>query len=535
MRSISVLAETATGDRMARDARLAKMLAIAWRHDHTLPIKLQARLGPRPGNDEVARLWGDMIDGMLANSGYGDLRGNGFEDWLARLYSTGVIDYEDIGGEALDAMGTWRELSLRGRLRAEHQDFNRMRGLKELQRIRNVPEYRAEMARIMHAVELDRHRRNRRELVLIDDDRFRVIIPMNWGACYTFNMQTGHISNFCTGGSDGLRWFQNYAPDGMIVSIADKENIDRADGKWQFHSPTNQLVNSEQQDRGNLPLNDSRFAQLFPGLMRRIVSSIEAHASEINDMSREIPGLENRGYDVASDVARIKRKFPASYASEDPQQEPPAGDAAAEPRQDLRETITDDAALNAEIERRLALLPADQRTPVLDALEVLMMAGQPITVADWAQRLRNINQDPDMEVGNTLKAAARGFPTVISRTAPGTYQWRVVRSADDEVIDPELSAQLGGQVSMINGIMDIMRGLGTWTLPELAAGISTRLGLPPAQGRAIADHVISTFGSMLDRQAGGYRLRDEAPADRDTNMRLLRGLAQRPGGGDRPA
>ena len=62
----------------------------------------------------------------------------------------------------------------------------------------------------------------------------------------------------------------------------------------------------------------------------------------------------------------------------------------------LNESITDDPTLNSEIERRLDALPSNMRTPVLDALDVLHSAGHPITLQDWAAKVREINGDPDM-------------------------------------------------------------------------------------------------------------------------------------------
>ena len=193
----------------------------------------------------------------------------------------------------------------------------------------------------------------------------------------------------------------------------------------------------------------------------------------------------------------------------------------------LSETITDDAALNAEIERRLDTLPRDQRVMVLDALEVLQASAAGISVQDWAQRLVDLNQDSSLKAGEVLKTAARVFPDLVQRVAPKTYRWHVIRSSSDEIREPELQAQIGQQVEMVSNILRIMRRLGQWTTAHLAQSIAQEFHLAPSTAHALADHAIHTFGSMLELRDGVYRLRDEAQADRQSTMDLFRKLAQR--------
>lgn len=197
----------------------------------------------------------------------------------------------------------------------------------------------------------------------------------------------------------------------------------------------------------------------------------------------------------------------------------------------LTETITDDAALNAEIERRLDTLPRDQRVMVLDALEVLQAAAAGISVQDWAQRLAELNQDSRLEMGEVLKTTARIFPDLVQRVSPKTYRWHVVRSGSDEIHEPELQARIGQQVEMVSKILQIMRRLGEWTPDQLARHIERVFHLAPSTAHALADHAVRTFGSMLELRDGVYRLRDEARADRQSTMDLFRRLAQRDGQG----
>jgi hypothetical protein len=85
-------------------------------------------------------------------------------------------------------------------------------------------------------------------------------------------------------------------------------------GKWQLHAPTNQINNGNQTNR-----KDEKFAELFPGLMKRIAQAISAKGEEIKKNSTEIV---NGGYDVSKAVSDLKNKFPISYNSGEKESEP---------------------------------------------------------------------------------------------------------------------------------------------------------------------------------------------------------------------
>jgi hypothetical protein len=271
-------------------------------------------MGPRPTVADYVQSWSKLVNQTLAKNEYGDLSKEGkFDSWLLKLYNNHAIDYEDLNGEGGDALGAWQALSTRGLLKKPDQDFNKFPSIRALQQAMEKDEYRNTLRRIKDAEALEKHKRNRKEIVLLDNDRFHVIMPLNYGACYTFNNQTGHMSNFCTGGSSGLNWFNNYAPDGPIISIIDKQNIDNKNGKWQLHAPTSQLVNSTQDQRYNRVGADGEFSKRFPGLMKEIVKAILTKASEIKDGSKEISPPD--GYDIREAAKQIVAKFPQSYKS----------------------------------------------------------------------------------------------------------------------------------------------------------------------------------------------------------------------------
>ena len=314
MRATHFLTEADIGTNIMKDPKLAKMLAIAIRHDRTFPKNEIADMGPRPTVADYVQSWSKLVNQTLANNQYGDLsKGGKFDNWLLKLYINHAIDYEDLNGEGGDALGAWQALNTRGLLKKPDQDFNKFPSLRSLQQAMERDEYTNTLRRIKDAEALEKHKRTRKEIVLLDNDRFHVIMPLNYGACYTFNNQTGHMSNFCTGGSSGLNWFNNYAPDGPIISIVDKQNIDNKNGKWQLHAPTSQLVNSTQDQRYNRIGADTEFSKRFPGLMKDIVRAIAEKASEIKQGSKEISPPD--GYDIRESIKQIIAKYPISYKS----------------------------------------------------------------------------------------------------------------------------------------------------------------------------------------------------------------------------
>jgi hypothetical protein len=317
MKVIQILTEANIASKI-KDPKTIKMLSIAMRHDGTIPKSSIAKMGPRPSEEQILNLWSEMLDSSLSRTDYGDLSADGkFDEWLTRLYINGVVEYEDINGEGGDALGAWKALSIRGKLKPAHQDFNKFKNLRQIQTIVRDRDYQNELRRIKDAETIEKHKREKKETTLIDDDRFLVTLPYNYGACYTFNNSHGFNASFCTGSSSGLRWFERYAPEGPIISIFDKENPDDKNGKWQIHAPTGQMNNGDQSI--SYSSGDAKVAELFPGLMKRLVAAIKTKAAEIKDASQSVT---RGGYDIEAAINELQKKFPQSYASEAKKEEP---------------------------------------------------------------------------------------------------------------------------------------------------------------------------------------------------------------------
>ena len=341
-----------------KDPKMVKMLSIAMRHDSSLPKDRVARLGPKPSDEEIVQLWSDLLDSSLSSTDYGDLSADGkFDEWLTRMYINGVADYEDINGEGGDALGAWKALSIRSKLAEPHQDFNKFKNLRQIQQIVQSRDYRDELRRIKDAEVVEKHKREKKETTLIDDERFLITLPYNYGACYNFNNAHGYNASFCTGSSSGERWFKRYAPEGPIISIFDKQNQEDENGKWQMHAPTGQMNNGNQSL--SYSAGDKKFAELYPGLMKNIIAAVKANAEEIKTNSVDIV---RGGYDVNAAVAEIKSKLPASYASEKEKPE-----AEPEPEDDVNDgpgtyTVTQTAS------GKVARIQGDSRDDVIQKL-----------------------------------------------------------------------------------------------------------------------------------------------------------------------
>jgi len=300
-------------DKFKNDPKMVKRIAIAMRHDATIPPAKIARLGIRPNDEQILKTWAELLNQSLSNTDYGDMSaGNKFDEWLTRQFVNGQVDYEDIDGEGGDALGMWSALSVRGKLLPADQDFNRFPSLGYLQRAMRKSPYQAELSRIKDEATIAKHRRESKSVVVYEDDNYWAAVLLNYGACYTFNNAAGYRANFCTGSSSGLSWFGRYAPAGMLIAVVDKNNIDNADGKWQIHANTNQFVNADQNERWNPSGNAARFGKLFPGLMFKIGQGIKDKGDEIVEASADIAG----GYNINAEIAELVSKFAPAFTRE---------------------------------------------------------------------------------------------------------------------------------------------------------------------------------------------------------------------------
>jgi hypothetical protein len=292
------------------DIPLQKELVRFFLHDESLPFNIVTNLN-KYTEEDILRMYSELLDKTLSDTSGGDLSKSGkFDMWLTRQYAKGMFDYEYLNGEGGDALGTYYQLSKRGLLFPQDQDFNRFQTLQDLQVAMRRPKYRRDLERIKDELTIQKHKKEKREIVLINDEKYYVVILLNYGACYTFNNAEGHKASFCTGSSSGVNWFNRYAPEGIIIAVIDKNNINDKDGKWQIHAATGQMVNADQDDRWDSRGNQTKFGKLFPGLMSEITRKLKEKQDEIAQSSTDI---KQTGYNADNEIQELQNKFPLAF------------------------------------------------------------------------------------------------------------------------------------------------------------------------------------------------------------------------------
>lgn len=319
MKINDVITEANIYRKLEKDPQKLKMLWVAMRHDGTLPIAAMGRLGPRPTPEQMGQTWSELLDTTLANTPTGDYSRDGkFDDWLTKLYIDQDFNWEDLVGQAVDALATWKALSNRGVLDDKDKDFNKFRSLRLLNAVVRKSIYQDDVKRWKEAAMIEKMKAAREDLVLIDDERFFVAVPFNYGACYYLgHVGNGVIPTWCTGSSTGVRFAETYIRDGLMIMVLDKANMNDINGKFQIHAATNQIKNSNQSEN-----SDELFSTLFPGLMKRIVSAVSKNATALEQLSEK---NTKKTYDITHEINLLKAKFPLSWQSTNPEDEEKLG------------------------------------------------------------------------------------------------------------------------------------------------------------------------------------------------------------------
>ena len=303
------------------DPKQQKQLAIAVYNDNTFPRASIARLGPRPRDEDVVKMFSDELDKALSDTSYGDISKSGkYDQFILKNYLNHAMDFEDFSGEGSDLLGGHAALVKRGLLTPAQSDMNQVGSLRNLKVLMNHPHVQQELRRIKGQAVLDAMKKGKKEIVILDNDKYWVSVPLNYAACYSFNNGIGHLSTYCTGSSN-RDWWITYSKDGPLIDIVDKEKYKDQTGKYQIHAPTRQIKNSNQQDQYS---RDEVFAKNYPGLLKQIGSALLQHKDELENASTEM--TDNQGnqllgrqmpepWDINKTVSDLKSKFPLSWNS----------------------------------------------------------------------------------------------------------------------------------------------------------------------------------------------------------------------------
>lgn len=299
-----------------------KLLAIKLWSDETVPLrKLVAagRFNPQDpsSTQKFANIWYETLRDSFSNTDALNLTRQsdykGAVAWLTQQYIRGGQEFEDCTSQTTDNIAMWARLKHQPNIsqligRPYPTDINQFETIGDLNYFMNSDKIRALTSELKNRAKIERLKRNVREIVLIDNDRFKVSIPLNYGACYLFNNEVGITARYCTGSSSGQHWFENYAKQGIIIEILDKQNANSVNGKWQIHSATKQFKNAHQSMSAYVDTPNGRsvissvqyFNMHYSNLMNEIFAAMINAREEIERAT---------GHSVDAEIARIKEQL----------------------------------------------------------------------------------------------------------------------------------------------------------------------------------------------------------------------------------
>lgn len=506
------ITEANIAPKILADPRQTKLLALAMRHDDTIPRHKIAKLGPRVTDAELVQLWSEMLDQSLSNTKYGDLSRDGkFDAWLTRLYLNHSVDYEDIDGEAGDALGAWKALSIRNLLEPKDQDFNKLTSINQVQKMVRKPGYARELKRLADQSLIEKIKRDSKAITLIDDDRFKVDVPLNPGSCYLFNTAEGVDATYCTGASQRDHYFPSYSRNGPIVQILDKKNMNDIKGKWQMHTASNQLKQADQRNPQGA-LADKAFAELFPGLMKEITTALNSKSEELKTKSDEM-NITRGGWNIAEEIARIQEKYPTAYHSkaegedDDDTQQGPAWKIMYDDR-DTGETVRapDQAAAMQKVIRKVRAIHPNNSVGVISSVYSVEPVEEPAAAdREWLMVINDVFKtnvirasSEEAAMDEAVRLISARHPTISvgtirdsTRVVPRTPQtlWMAQVHAQGEVVP-------GGRAEPRQN--DDIPELSNWEVIDMRNG--RRLGIHYAA--ATRDEAFDRFINYMVREHG---------------------------------
>lgn len=309
-----------------------KMLALRFWSDNTVPVRIISRLGRLNLNNpadtaKLAQSWYDALETTLSNNYILNVRLQSeypsIVKWLTDRYIQGNMDFEDAVGQAVDYVAKWLALknqpaNVRHPTKSFNTDIFQFRTLDQLKLLINDRHYENVLTNLINTAQTQKMKKEARAITLIDNDRFNVTIPLNYGACFIFNHELGVNANYCTG-SSSTHWARTYLNQGPLIDILDKNNLESINGKWQIHAETNQIYNARQErhmiindDNPTAVKSEVYFARVFPGLLKEIGRAMLNKADEIKTVTKDLK-IAAEGYDVEEEVEKLQARFPTAW------------------------------------------------------------------------------------------------------------------------------------------------------------------------------------------------------------------------------
>ena len=184
-----------------------------------------------------------------------------YSQWLARMYSRGVVPLEDIKSKMRDALEKYHQFKIKKKLKPEHKDINQMKSPYDLLQAMeqyDEDELKPEVTDKGNAKQIYK------------DETIRVIVPKNEAAsCYY-----GQGTRWCTAGRN-RNMFDTYNPmDDMFIVIPTNPQYEGE--KYQLHFPTEQFM-----DEKDNSVNPTELTQQYPSLLKVPQITIRAHHNHI--------------------------------------------------------------------------------------------------------------------------------------------------------------------------------------------------------------------------------------------------------------
>ena len=208
-------------------------------------------------NDKAA-----LITNVMAQIESGDPTKNlEYSQWLARMYSRGVVPLEDIKSKMRDALEKYHQFKIKKKLKPEHKDINQMKSPYDL--LQAMEQYDEED---LEPEVTDKGNAKQ----IYKDETIRVIVPKNKAAaCYY-----GQGTRWCTAGRN-RNMFDTYNPMGDMYIVI-PANPQYEGEKYQLHFPTEQYM-----DEKDNPVNPSQLTQQYPSILKVPQITSDAYTSNV--------------------------------------------------------------------------------------------------------------------------------------------------------------------------------------------------------------------------------------------------------------
>lgn len=174
----------------------------------------------------------------------------------------------------------------------------------------------------------------------------------------------------------------------------------------------------------------------------------------------------------------------------------------------LVESITNDFAVNAEIEQGLKQFAHGNQTMIRDGLEVIYNAGaEGISVSDWMSHMLTMYPGEKDNLKDMFRLMVNGFPQFIKHTGE-KYVFHAMTAQADAPVDDQspLGRAAADQIRLTGRILEICKQLGRFTAHDVLNAIAAVTAYSPAILRELVDHVLNSNSGVIKLEGQGiYR------------------------------